>query len=122
MCSKDIQEVSKYNHNKLRSENILGRTFSRQRINEVWTSDITYIRTEEGWLYLAAVIDTYSRKVIGWQLERNLTSELVEGALKNALIDRKIDKGIIFHSGQGIQYATRRVLEKYLLITDLSKA
>ena len=95
-------------HNRPRCENILRREFNRQRKNEVWSSDITYIRTEEGWLYLAAVIDIYARKVIGWQLDKNINSDLVERALKNALMDRKVESGIIFHSDQGIQYASER--------------
>ncbi len=62
--------------------------------------------TNEGWLYLAAVIDTYSRKVIGWQLDINLNSDLVERALENTPMDRQVESGIIFHSDQGVQYAS----------------
>ena len=81
-------------HKKERSENILGREFNRDKTNEAWTSDITYIRTEEGWLYLAAVLDLYSREVIGWQLDKRLNTELVEKALEHALLDRKVERGI----------------------------
>jgi putative transposase len=111
-------------HQKEKSQNILSREFNRQRSNEVWTGDITYIRTEEGWLYLAAVIDIYSRKVIGWQLDKNLNSELVERALKNALMDRRVEKGIIFHSDQGIQYASesfRKILRENGFIQSMSR-
>ena len=99
-------------HKKERSENILGREFNRDKANEAWTSDITYIRTEEGWLYLAAVLDLYSRKVIGWQLDKRLNTALVEKALENALLDRKVERGIIFHSDQGIQYASESFRKK----------
>ena len=111
-------------HSRPRCENILRREFNRQRSNEVWSSDITYIRTDEGWLYLAAVIDIYSRKVIGWQLDKNLNSDLVEQALKNALMDRKVESGIIFHSDQGIQYASesfRNMLEANGFIQSMSR-
>ena len=111
-------------HKREKSENILGREFNRQRSNEVWTSDITYIRTSEGWLYLAAVIDIYSRKIIGWRLDKNLNSDLVEKALENALMDRRINKGVIFHSDQGIQYASesfRKLLRDNGFIQSMSR-
>jgi transposase InsO family protein len=111
-------------HQKEKSQNILSREFNRQKRNEVWTGDITYIRTQEGWLYLAAVMDIYSRKVIGWQLDKNLNSDLVERALKNALMDRRVEKGIIFHSDQGIQYASqsfRKILKDNGFIQSMSR-
>jgi putative transposase len=105
---RKYRNTTNSDHNRTRCENVLRREFRRQRTNEVWSSDITYIRTDEGWLYLAAVIDIYSRKVIGWQLNKNLNSDLVERALENALMDRKVESGIIFHSDQGVQYASER--------------
>ena len=121
---RKYRNTTNSDHQRERSQNILGREFDRQRSNEVWTGDITYIRTEEGWLYLAAVMDIYSRKVIGWQLDKNLNSDLVERALKNALIDRRVDKGIIFHSDQGIQYASesfRKILSDNGFIQSMSR-
>ncbi len=112
------------NHEREKSQNILDREFNRQKSNEVWTSDITYIRTSEGWLYLAAVIDIYSRKIIGWQLDKRMNSDLVEKALQNALMDRRIEKGIIFHSDQGIQYASesfRKLLRDNGFIQSMSR-
>lgn len=111
-------------HKKEKSQNILGREFKRQSSNEVWTGDITYIKTEEGWLYLAAVLDIYSRKVIGWQLDKRMGSELVEKALQNALMDRRVDQRIIFHSDQGIQYASesfRKLLKDHGFIQSMSR-
>lgn len=105
---RKYRNTTNSDHRQERCENILSREFTRNRSNEVWKSDITYIRTGEGWLYLAAVMDIYSRKVIGWQLDKNLNSDLVERALENALMDRKVESGIIFHSDQGIQYASER--------------
>ena len=111
-------------HQREKSENILGGEFNRQRSNEVWTSDITYIRTSEGWLYLAAVIDIYSRKIIGWQLDKRLSSDLVEKALRNALMDRKVEKGIIFHLRSGDTYASesfRKLLRDNGFIQSMSR-
>ena len=121
---RKFRNTTNSDHQKEKSHNILSREFRRQRSNEVWTGDITYIRTQEGWLYLAAVIDIYSRKVIGWQLDKNLNSDLVERALKNALMDREVDKGIIFHSDQGIQYASesfRKMLKEHGFIQSMSR-
>lgn len=121
---RKYRNTTNSNHEREKSANILGREFNSQRANEVWTGDITYISTEEGWLYLAAVIDIYSRKVIGWQLDKRMSSELVEKALKNALLDRRVDKGIIFHSDQGIQYASenfRKILKDHGFIQSMSR-
>ena len=111
-------------HHLDRSANILGRGFSREGPNEAWTSDITYIRTDEGWLYLAAVMDLYSRKIVGWELGKRLDSDLIEKALQNALLDRKVERGIIFHSDQGSQYASesfRRMLRANGFIQSMSR-
>ena len=121
---RKYRNTTNSNHEREKSQNILGREFTRQRANEVWTGDITYINTEEGWLYLAAVIDIYSRKVIGWQLDKRMSSELVEKALQNALMDRRVEKGIIFHSDQGIQYASesfRKILKANGFIQSMSR-
>ena len=121
---RKYRNTTKSEHQKEKSQNILGREFRRQKSNEVWTGDITYIRTQEGWLYLAAVLDIYSRKVIGWQTDKNLNSDLVEKALKNALVDRRVNKGIIFHSDQGIQYASesfRRMLKDNGFVQSMSR-
>lgn len=121
---RKYRNTTNSNHQSEKAENILEREFIRERPNEVWTSDITYIRTEEGWLYLAAVLDLYSRKVIGWQLDKRINSDLVEKALKNALIDRKVESGVIFHSDQGIQYTSdnfRKVLKDNGFIQSMSR-
>jgi putative transposase len=112
---RKYRNTTKSDHQRERSDNLLNRVFSRQRVNEAWASDITYIRTAEGWLYLAAIMDIYSRRVIGWHLDKTLSSEAVERALSNALLDREIKRGIIFHSDQGIQYTSenfRRILRE----------
>jgi transposase InsO family protein len=77
-----------------------------QGINKVWVADITYIRTKEGWLYLAAVMDAYSRRIVGWSLREHLRTELVVEALQKALIERTPCTGLIHHSDRGVQYAS----------------
>jgi putative transposase len=91
------------------SENLLEGKFQSSRANEIWTSDITYIRTKEGWLYLAVVLDIYSRKIIGWAIQQRVTSDIVLKALMMAITNRKPDKGIIFHSDRGSQYTSELV-------------
>lgn len=121
---RKYKRTTNSDHQKERSVNILDRQFNREKINEVWTSDITYVPTNEGWLYLAAVLDIYSRKVIGWQLDKRLNTELVEQALKHAIEERRITEGIIFHSDQGVQYASdsfRHLLKKHGFIQSMSR-
>lgn len=94
------------NHNLPVKNNILNRKFDVNEKNKVWVSDITYIPTHEGWLYLAVVIDLYSRKVVGWSMNKRMKKELVINATRMAIKNRKPDKGLIFHSDRGSQYAS----------------
>ena len=99
-------------------DNILSREFNVAAKNKVWVSDITYIRTQTGWLYLTIVIDLYNRKVIGWALSVGLkTKDTTIPALKMATINSPIkhDEVVIFHSDRGIQYACEE------FITELQK-
>ena len=77
--------------------------------DQIWVSDITYVATLEGWLYLAIILDLFSRKVVGWKLGETLEAELVVAALRNALIMRKPDQGLYFHSDRGSQYSSQAV-------------
>jgi putative transposase len=86
--------------------NILNRAFHAERPNEKWLGDITYIRTGEGWLYLAAVLDMFSRKIVGWAMDDNLESQLVMKAFLMAARIRKPTKGLLHHSDRGSQYAS----------------
>jgi transposase InsO family protein len=95
--------------------NLLNQQFTTDAPNRVWTSDITYIRTQEGWLYLAAVLDTYSRKIVGWSMGNQPTDELVIHALHQALSNRRPGPGLLFHSDRGSQYAS-------LAVTNILKA
>jgi putative transposase len=96
------------NHRQPVFENRLKRDFSVQGPNQVYAGDITYVWTQQGWLYLAVVVDLYSRKVVGWSMGRRLTSRLACDALQMALWSRRPPKGqLIHHSDRGVQYASR---------------
>ena len=81
-------------------------------VNQLWVADITYVRLRETFLYLAIVLDAYSRRVIGWELGEDLTAELALGALNRALADRAIAPGIMHHSDRGVQYCSQAYVEK----------
>ena len=87
------------------AENTLNRQFTVEHPNRVWAGDITYVWTMEGWLYLAVVLDLYSRTVIGWAMGHRLTVDLAEHALTMALANRKPKAGLLHHSDRGSQYA-----------------
>lgn len=96
------------------SPNLLARNFRPERINQAWCGDITYIHTNEGWLFLATVIDLYSRKIIGWSMNNRMKKSLVVDAMKMALGHRKAENGLIFHSDRGSQYCSdefRKILK-----------
>lgn len=106
------------------SENILNRNFKANKPNEKWVSDITYIWTMAGWLYLCTIIDLYSRKVVGWSMNDNMETSLIINALEMACINRNPESGLIFHSDRGSQYASyqfREVLEKKGFIQSMSR-
>jgi len=104
--------------------NKLQRQFNVSYINQVWVSDITYIKTAMGWMYLAVFIDLYSRRVVGWALGTRMKSELIETALKRALLSRNPPKGLIVHSDQGSQYISksyRKLLKAWHLKPSMSR-
>lgn len=89
-----------------KAPNLLNRRFQVEKINQVWASDITYIRTSQGFVYLAVVLDLYSRRVIGWSMDSRLSAALVSAALHQALGQRQISTGIMHHSDQDGLYAS----------------
>jgi len=106
------------------AENLLGQNFKAQRPNQVWASDITYIWTQEGWLYLAVVMDLYSRRVVGWCLDRQMSQSLVIRALMMALALRKPPRGLMHHSDRGSQYASkayRELLRQHGMVCSMSR-
>jgi putative transposase len=88
------------------AENLLARDFVRSEPNQVWVSDITYIPTDEGWLYLATTLDLYSRRIVGWSMRERMTSDLVIDALEMAIVQRHPLTGLMHHSDRGSQYAS----------------
>lgn len=90
------------------ADNILKRHFAAERPNQKWTTDITYIRVQQRWLYLATVMDLYSRRIVGWALDTQMTETLITQALNMALGQRHIEPGLIVHSDRGVQYRATR--------------
>lgn len=94
-------------HNLPVAPNLLQRDFAASRPNKAWASDITYIWTTEGWLYLAVILDLFSRQVVGWSMSNRMTKKLVMNALRMAFWRRKPEAGTIFHSDRGSQYCSK---------------
>jgi putative transposase len=121
---KKYKATTNSKHNHPVSENVLNRQFRPSEPNRSWVTDITYISTREGWLYLASVMDLYSRKIIGWAMDKTMTKELVIDALKMAYYRQKPRKGLIHHSDRGVQYASNEyqsLLQEYGMISSMSR-
>lgn len=106
------------------ADNVLDRQFDPAAKNLAWVSDITYIRTRRGWLYLAAVLDLYSRKIIGWAMAPTMPAGLVCSALQMAIVQRQPAAGLIVHSDRGSQYASdahRALLTRHHLRASMSR-
>ena len=93
--------------------------------NQIWVADITYIETQEGWLYLAGILDLYSRKIVGWAMSERIDTALVAAALSMALLHRKPAAKLLFHSDRGVQYASgdfRHALQAAMLVPSMTVA
>jgi len=104
--------------------NLLERDFSASKPDQKYVGDITYIWTEEGWLYLATVIDLFSRRIVGWSMSRRMTASLVNNALLMAIWKRKPQRGLIWHTDRGSQYASdshRDILRAHGIIQSMSR-
>ena len=104
--------------------NLLAREFTPAAPNRVWTGDITYIHTGEGWLYLAVVLDLFNREIVGWSLKPRMTADIATDALTMAWFRRKPEAGLIFHSDRGSQYASaamRARLTTYGMTASMSR-
>jgi transposase InsO family protein len=88
------------------AENVLERQFVVEEPDKAWATDITCVWTDEGWLYLAVILDLFSRRVIGWSMDSSMATKLVLGALEMALRQREVKPGLIHHSDRGSQYAS----------------
>lgn len=104
--------------------NVLNRAFQAEVPDQKWVTDITYIPTAEGWLYLAAVMDLYSRRIVGWSMASRCTSKLVKDALKLAVAQRQPSPGLVHHSDRGSQYASadyRVLLTAWGMVASMSR-
>lgn len=104
---KKYKATTDSKHNLPVTENILNRNFIADTRNKKWVSDITYIWTNEGWLYLAGILDLYDGAIVGWSMDSRMTKSLVKNALANACIARNTKAGLILHSDRGSQYCSK---------------
>ena len=105
------------------ADNLLDQQFNPSQLNVAWAGDVTYLRTHEGWMYLAVVMDLAGRRIVGWALHKRMTVALVERAMQMAINLRSPPKGLLFHSDRGSQYTSRRfasLLEKREIRASMS--
>jgi putative transposase len=93
--------TTKRKHSDSVADNVLNQQFNPTQANLVWAGDVTYLRTNQGWMYLAIIIDLYSRRVVGWSISKRMTVDLVEHALQMAINIRQPKAGLMFHSDRG---------------------
>jgi transposase InsO family protein len=118
MCTTDS------NHAFPIAPDLVGRDFTAQAPNKIWVTDITYIWTREGWLYLAAIVDLYSRRVVGWATSERIDTKLCLAALRQAVLERQPAPGLIHHSDRGSQYASeeyRQALATHGIVCSMSR-
>ena len=111
-------------HNFIASPNLLKRQFHIAKQNLVWAGDITYIPTQTGWLYLATVMDLYSRKIVGWSMNTSMKATLVNNAITMAIWQRRPAKGLIWHTDRGSQYCSnfhREILKDHGVLQSMSR-
>lgn len=123
-AARKYKATTNSNHNLPIAPNLLQQNFVASKPNEKWVTDITYVWIDEGWLYLATVMDLYSRMIVGWSMNERMTATLVIGALKMALWRRKMPRDVIVHSDRGTQYCShdyRKLLAENGLICSMSK-
>lgn len=121
---KKFMKTTDSNHQLPIAGNELDQQFAAQIPNEKWAADITYVWTRQGWLYLAVVLDLFSRRVVGWAMLPTLSRELVITALQMALWMRKPAKGLLHHSDRGSQYASadyQQMLEDHAILCSMSR-
>lgn len=110
-------------HKRSIAENLIKMDFTASRPNKVWTSDITYIWTREGWMYLAVFMDLFNRQIVGWSMKNRLRDDLIIGAFKMAVRTRNPSPGLIVHSDRGSQYCSKdfkELLKKYNCLQSMS--
>ena len=121
---RKFRQTTDSTHDRPVADNVLGRQFAPAAANRTWVADITYIPTREGWLYLAAVEDLYSRQIVGWAMGERIDSRLVVEALEMAVARRLPGAGLTAHSDRGSQYASdhyQRLLVKHGIACSMSR-
>jgi transposase InsO family protein len=120
-----FKATKKSKHDFLVADNLLNQRFSADLANKVWVSDITLIWTREGWVYLAAVLDVFNRKIVGWSMDNSLSHEVISDALHKAIRQQRPQSGVLFHSDRGTQYtsyAFRDLMERYGFVQSMSSS
>jgi putative transposase len=100
--------TTKRKHGDQVANNLLNQNFDPVATNEVWSGDITYLKTAEGWMYLAIVMDLFSRRIVGWHIDKHMTTDVICKAMIKAVNLRQPSKGLVFHSDRGSQYTSKR--------------
>ena len=121
---KKYKATTNSNHNLPVAENLLSREFAASRQNQKWVSDITYVPTDEGWLYVAGILDLYGRELIGWAMGDRMTKELVIDCLNQANMRRNDPRGVLVHSDRGAQYCSKdyqKLLSKSEHVCSMSR-
>lgn len=121
---KKYKATTNSNHNLPVAENILNRKFYAEKLNQKWVSDITYVPTDEGWLYLAGILDLCGREIAGWAMGERMTKELVIRCLNQAKGRRGNPKGVLLHSDRGSQYCSndyQKLLKNNNFICSMSR-
>lgn len=121
---RKFKETTDSKHSLPVAPNLLNRKFEVQEPDQVYVSDITYIWTNEGWLYLAVIIDLFSRQVVGWSMNNRMSRKLVMSALQMAIWRRQPGSGLLFHSDRGSQYCSndfQNMLKKHQMISSMSR-
>jgi putative transposase len=116
-----VTTVRKHSHRV--ADNLVDQHVNPEAANQVWAGDITYLRTHEGWLYLAIVMDLHARRIVGWAMDKRMTVDLIKRAITMAITLRKPKRGLIFHSHRGSQYTCKRfskLLKKHGISPSMS--
>ena len=122
--SKKFKSTTDSKHTYPVADNILNREFSVDKKDRVWLSDITFINTNEGWLYLCIIMDLFSRNIVGWSMDNHMRTDLLIDAFNMAYTKRRPDPGLLFHSDRGVQYASNnfsKLLQTKKFIASMSR-
>lgn len=109
ITKRKYKATTNSSHDKQVAENFLNQKFQSKELNKIWVSDITYIWTKEGWLYLTVILDLFSRRIVGWSTSEKISANFVLAAIRQALLNRTPVEDMIFHSDRGSQYASEDV-------------